>query len=392
MKRNTTLWIFIVTLALVSVGTVMVYSSSAATAAYQKRRVLRRKAPEILQKTTLYHDPAFLKKQLMWVVLSLGAMLFLYRCDYVKIGKWSYWMLGGVIFLLAVVLVRGVSVNGARRWLRIGPFTIQPSEFAKLALVIFMARFLAEHKDKMKSFVRGFLPVLGILSVTLILIVLEPDFGATVIVGTIVFIIWFIAGLRILHLSSLAIASVPCAVMAILLNPYRVRRLLAFIAPWRHAQGSAYQVIQSQIAVGSGGLSGVGLGAGLQKYQFLAEPYTDFIFAIVGEELGFIGATLLVLLFVLLMWLGITVALRVGDYYSGLLASGIVTMICLSAAINLMVVLGMLPPKGLALPFISYGGSSLITNMAAIGILLNISKATEQAMGSGRRRQKKLVL
>jgi cell division protein FtsW len=229
--------------------------------------------------------------------------------------------------------------------------------------------------------------VLGILSSTLILIILEPDFGSTVIIGMIVFTIWFIAGLRILHLSSLVLASIPCAIVSILLNPYRVKRILGFIDPWSHAQGSAYQVIQSQIAVGSGGLTGRGLGAGLQKYHFLAESHTDFIFAIVGEETGFIGAALLVLMFIVLLWMGVTVALRASDYYTGLLASGIVTMICLSAAVNFWVVMGLLPPKGLALPFISYGGSSLVTNMAGIGILLNISKVTEESQGLGRRRK-----
>jgi len=386
--KRTTLWIFIVTLFLVCLGTIMVYSSSAATAAYQKRRILKKRAPDVLNQTTLYHDSAFLKKQLLWVALSLGALFFFYNYDYARLKRKSYWILGSVVFLLSVVLIVGVTVNGAKRWLKLGPFTLQPSEFAKLALVIFMARFLAEHKDKMKSFARGFLPVLGILSLTLILIVLEPDFGTTVILGMIVFIIWFIAGLRLLHLSSLFLASIPCGIVVILLNPYRVRRILAFLNPWKHARGSAYQVIQSQIAVGSGGIGGRGLGAGLQKYHFLAESHTDFIFSIIGEELGFIGATFVVLLFVLLLWLGVIVALRVSDYYTGLLASGIITMICLSAVVNFWVVLGLLPPKGLALPFVSYGGSSLITNMAAIGILLNISKVTEETMCKARRRRR----
>jgi cell division protein FtsW len=387
MIKNTTLWIFIATLCLVCIGTSMVYSSSAAMAAYQKRLFLSRKAPEVLKETTLYHDASFLKKQIMWVLISLSVLVFFYHYDYISLGRKSYWILGLSIFLLIMVLLFGNTVNGAKRWLRIGPFTLQPSEFAKLALVIFMARFLSEHKDKVKSFARGFLPVLGILSVTLILTILEPDFGTTVIIGMIVFIIWFIAGLRLLHLSSLFLASIPCAIVVILLNPYRVKRILGFIDPWKHASGSAYQVIQSQIAVGSGGLTGRGLGEGLQKYHFLAESHTDFIFAIVGEELGFIGATLVLLLFVALLWLGVIVALRVSDYYTGLLASGIITMITLSAVVNFCVVLGLLPPKGLALPFISYGGSSLLTNMAGIGILLNISKVTEESLGERLRRK-----
>ena len=381
IRRNTTLWIFIVTLALVSFGTVMVYSSSAATAAYQKRGLLKKKAPELLYQTTLFHDPAFLNKQIVWVALALGALFFFYHVDYVKLGRFSHLIMAVAVILLVMVLILGNKVNGAKRWLRIGSFTLQPSEFAKLALVIFMARFLSEHKDKMKSFLKGFLPVLAILSITLILVVREPDFGATVVIGAIVFIIWFIAGLRILHLSSLFIASVPCAVVAIIAEPYRLRRILAFLSPWSDPMGGGYQIIQAQVAVGSGGILGRGLGAGLQKYQFLSEAHTDFIFAIVGEEVGLVGSMFVVLMFVLLLMLGVTVALRATDYYTGLLASGIVTMICLSAAVNIWVVLGMLPPKGLALPFISYGGSSLLVNMAAIGILLNISKTTEEAMG-----------
>jgi cell division protein FtsW len=359
----------------------MVYSSSAATAAYQKRGLLKKKAPELLYQTTLFHDPAFLNKQIVWVALALGALFLFYHIDYAKLGRYSPLILIVSVILLIMVLILGNKVNGAKRWLRIGSFTLQPSEFAKLALVIFMARFLSEHKDKVKSFAKGFLPVLAILSITLILVVREPDFGATVVIGAIVFIIWFIAGLRILHLSSLFIASVPCAVVAIIAEPYRLKRILAFLNPWSDPMGGGYQIIQAQVAVGSGGLLGRGLGAGLQKYQFLSEAHTDYIFAIVGEEVGLVGSIFVVLMFVLLLMLGVTVALRATDYYTGLLASGIVTMICLSAAVNFWVVLGMLPPKGLALPFISYGGSSLLVNMAAIGILLNISKTTEEAMG-----------
>lgn len=380
MRRRTTLWIFIVTLALISVGTVMVYSSSAATAAYHQRRSLQKRSVGGIEKSVHFHDAAFLKKQLLWVGVSLVALLFFYYvADYALLGRLSPFILGGSIILLVLVLFLGRNINGSKRWLHFAGFTLQPSEFAKLALVIFMSHFLAEHKNKVKSFVRGFLPVLIILSFTLVLIIMEPDFGATVIIGAIVFSIWFVAGLRIVHLSSLVIAGIPCVVLAIILWPYRLKRILAFLDPWKYPRTIGYQIIQSQIAVGTGGVTGKGLGAGMQKYHFLAESHTDFIFAIVAEEMGFIGAACVILLFVSLLYLGIRVALRAKDYYTGLLASGIVTMICLSAAVNLFVVLSMLPPKGLALPFISYGGSSLLTNMIAVGILLNISKATEEA-------------
>ncbi|HPB31052.1 MAG TPA: putative lipid II flippase FtsW [Candidatus Sumerlaeota bacterium] len=379
MKRNTTLCIFIVTLALVSIGTVMVYSSSAATAAYHDRLMIYRKAPELLEKTNHYHDADYLKKQLIWVVLGVMAMLICYNVDYARLGKYSPYILGAAVLLLIAVLIFGVRINGAKRWLRVGMFTIQPSEFAKLALVIFMSRFLAEHKNKVKSFVKGFLPVLSILGATLVLVILEPDLGSTAVIGAIIFIIWFVAGLRILHLSSLFIASIPCGLVAIFKWRYQLDRIIAFTNPWKYRDGIGFQMVQAQIAVGTGGLHGHGLGAGMQKYQFLAEAHTDYIFAILAEETGFIGGVFLVILFVALLYLGMTVALRASDYYPGLLASGIVTMICLSSAVNFFVVLSMLPPKGLALPFISYGGSSLFVNMAAIGILLNISKSTEEA-------------
>lgn len=380
IKRNITLLLFIVTLSLVSLGTAMIYSSSATAAAQQKRKVLRDKAPEMLKETVLFHDPAFLHKQIACMLLSIAALIFFYHFDYVKLGRYSIFFLIISAILLVLVLKFGAKINGARRWLRVGPFNLQPSEFAKLSLVIFMARFLSEHKDRVKSFMKGFLPVLSILSVILVLVVMEPDFGSTVIIGAIVFFIWFIAGLRVLHLASLFMASIPCAIVAVLMNPYRIKRILAFLDPWADPKQGGYQMIQALLAIGSGGWFGRGLGSGFQKYQFLSEAHTDFIYAIVGEELGFVGAALLVLMFVILMWLGIRVAMNAADYYTSLLSSGIVIMICLSAAVNFWVVLGMLPPKGLALPFISYGGSSLLVNMSAIGILLNISKNIEETL------------
>ena len=380
IKRNTTLLLFIITLSLVALGTAMVYSSSATTAAQQKRKLISKKAPELLKEAVLFHHPAFLRKQIACVFLAIAALFFFYNFDYVKLGKYSAFFLVISAILLVLVLKFGVKINGAKRWLNVGLFNLQPSEFAKLSLVIFMARFLSEHKDKVKSFMKGFLPVLSILSVILVLVVLEPDFGSTVIIGAIVFFIWFIAGLRLIHLGSLFMASIPCAIVAILMNPYRIKRILAFLDPWADPMQGGYQMIQAQLAVGSGGWFGRGLGSGFQKYQFLSEAHTDFIYAIVGEELGFIGAALLILMFIILMWLGVRIALNAADYYTSLLSSGIVIMICLSAAVNFWVVMGMLPPKGLALPFISYGGSSLLVNMSAIGILLNISKNIEETL------------
>ncbi len=388
-KLNTTFLIFTITIILVGIGLVMVYSSSAPVSAYQIRRSVQKENPQEAAQLNIHHDTSYLKKQAIWAVLGFAVMLFLYYGDYQKLKEYGTWLMLIALVLLVLVLIPhvGVMVNGARRWLRLGSFTIQPSEFAKLALVIFMAKLLSE-KDKyeIRSFFKGFLPALMVLAMFLILVILEPDFGTAVILGGIVFVIWYIGGMRLLHLASLAAASVPCLFVAIVIKHYRIERLIGFFFQDRDILGINYQLNQSLIAVGSGGLFGKGLGRGLQKYQFLTEPHTDFVFAIIGEELGFLGTTLVVLLFFMLVIQGIRVAIKAPDYFGGLLAAGIITMIGLSAYINFMVVLGCLPTKGMTLPFISYGGSSLLVNMAAIGILLNISKYKEFVVYGNRRR------
>lgn len=388
-KLNTTFLIFTITIILVGIGLVMVYSSSAPISAYQIRRSVQKADPLHAAELNVHHDMSYLKKQAIWAALGIAVMLILYYGDYQKLKEYGTWLMLIALLLLMLVLIPhvGVMVNGARRWLRLGSFTLQPSEFAKLALVIFMAKLLSE-KDKyeIRSFFKGFLPALTALAIFLILVILEPDFGTAVILAGIVFVIWYIGGMRPLHLASLAATSIPCLFVAIAIQPYRIKRLLGFFFPDKDLLGINYQLNQSLIAVGSGGLFGQGLGRGLQKYQFLSEAHTDFIFAIIGEELGFIGATLVVLLFLLLVIQGIRVAIKAPDYFGGMLAAGIITMIGLSACINFMVVLGCLPTKGMTLPFISYGGSSLLVNMAAIGILLNISKYKEFVVYGHRQR------
>ncbi len=388
-KLNTTFLIFTITIILVGIGLAMVYSSSAPVSAYQIRRSVQKENPQEAAQLNIYHASSYLKKQAIWAVLGFAVMLFLYYGDYQKLKEYGTWLMVIALVLLVLVLIPhvGVMVNGARRWLRLGSFTIQPSEFAKLALVIFMAKLLSE-KDKyeIRSFLKGFLPALMVLAMFLILVILEPDFGTAVILGGIVFVIWYIGGMRVLHLASLAAASVPCLFVAIVIKHYRIDRLVGFFYQDQDILGINYQLNQSLIAVGSGGLFGTGLGSGLQKYQFLTEPHTDFVFAIIGEELGFLGASLVVLLFFMLVIQGIRVAIKAPDYFGGLLAAGIITMIGLSAYINFMIVLGCLPTKGMTLPFISYGGSSLLVNMAAIGILLNISKYKEFVVYGNRRR------
>jgi cell division protein FtsW len=388
-KLNTTYLVFTITIILVGIGLVMVYSSSAPISAYQIRRSVQKDNPEQASEMNLYHDASYLQKQAIWASLGLVAMLLLYYSDYQKLKEYGTWLMLVALLLLILVLIPriGVMVNGARRWLRLGSFTLQPSEFAKLALIIYMAKLLSEKdRQEIRTFLKGFLPALTVLAMFLILVILEPDFGTAVILGGIVFVIWYIGGMRLLHLSSLVAASVPCLFVAIVIKQYRIDRLLGFFCRDKDILGINYQLNQSLIAIGSGGLFGKGLGRGLQKYQFLTEAHTDFVFAIIGEELGFIGAALVVLLFFLLMIQGIRIAIKAPDYFGGMLAAGIITMIGLSAFINFLVVLGCMPTKGMTLPFISYGGSSLLVNMAAIGILLNISKYKEFVVYGNRQR------
>ncbi|EAX46436.1 stage V sporulation protein E [Thermosinus carboxydivorans Nor1] len=351
--------LFFAVIGLLSLGIVMVYSSSAISA--------------YVNFSDSYY---FLKRQLLWASMGLIFMFAAMNVDYHVWRKLSKHILILTLILLVLVLLPGLGkvVNGARRWLGFGSFYLQPSEIAKLSMVMFCAHSLSKYQDKITSFIRGIGPHLLLLLLVFGLILKEPDLGTALVIGGTVFILLFTAGAKISHLASLGITGVVGVVIAIIVEPYRLRRLLAFSDPWADPLNSGYHIIQSLYALGSGGLFGVGLGRSREKFLYLPEPHTDFIFAILGEELGFIGTVTVIILFFLFAWRGFRVAILAPDIYGSMLAAGITTMIVLQALMNIAVVTASMPVTGIPLPFISFGGSALIFTLAGIGVLLNISR------------------
>jgi cell division protein FtsW len=376
--------LLVLTLALVGLGLVMVYSASGARAGWEQRLVVQSIDADVLDQYP-HHSVAYLQRQTVWVVASLVWLMILVGIDTEWLHRGAPWIAGGVLLLLILVIATplGITSKGATRWLRLGPVTIQPSEFAKPALVLLMARLLAAKRDKARHLLRGFLPLAGTTALFLGLILLERDLGTVVVLGAVVFGMWCLARLRPAHLLGVVACAIPMLLYALLAHSYRVQRILAFFEPEKYALTTGYQLNQSLIAVGSGGLFGRGLGLGLQKYMFLSESHTDFIFAIICEELGFIGAAGVVVLFLLWIIQGMRVSLRAVDYFTCLAAAGMTLVVGISAFVNFMVVLGLAPTKGLALPFISYGGSSMVATLTCAGVILNI--ANESLLNGGAR-------
>ena len=353
------MWLLVVAIALLSVGVVMVYSASAIVAADR------------------FRDPYFfLKKQLFWALLGCGALWLALRVDYRRLERWSMPLLALAVLLLVLVLIPpvGHAINGTRRWIRLGPVSFQPAEFAKFALVGFLAAFLSRRTDRLHDFWRGVALPLGVAGTLAVLVVLQPDLGNCVTLVALTFALLFLAGSRFQHLSLVLAAALPLVVVAVFAAPYRLRRITAFVDPWQDPRGGGFQIIQSWLALGTGGLLGRGLGGSRQKLFYLPEAHTDFIFAIIGEELGFVGATAVLALFVLLVWRGVRIGLRAPDPFGAYLALGITVLLATQTLVNLGVVTGLLPTKGLPLPFISFGGSALVVTMLATGVLLNISQ------------------
>lgn len=361
-KMSPDYWLFLVVLALLGLGVVMVYSASAILA------------------TDRFRDAHFfLKKQLFWAVLGLGVMWGVMAVDYRRWRPLVSPLLALAFVLLVLVLVPpfGQSINGTRRWLRWGPVSVQPTELAKLVLVVYLADFLARRQAVIDSLWRGVLPPLVVTGSVAGLVLLQPDLGSAVAIVGVVLCMIFVAGARLQHLGLIGGLAVPVVALAVWVAPYRLRRILTFMDPWADPRGAGFQIIQSYLALGGGGLLGRGLGESKQKLFYLPEPHTDFIFAILGEELGFLGAIATVTLFGLLLWRGIRIGLRVADPFGALLAFGVSALLVNQAVVNLGVVVGLFPTKGLPLPFVSSGGSSLLVAMAAVGILLNISQRAE---------------
>jgi cell division protein FtsW len=359
-KKTTPDFILIIAMfSLLSIGLIMVYSASAIWATYK------------------FDDTFFFaKRQLLFAGVGIVAMLVIMNIDYWNWRRWAKPLIIICFILLLVVLIPGIGTlrNGSRSWIGVGAFSIQPSEFMKLAMIVFLAKFLSERQKYITSFKKGLAPSLGLVFLAFGLIMMQPDLGTgTVMVGTCIAMI-FIAGARISHFVGLGMLGVAGFVALVISAPYRMKRITSFLDPWQDPLGSGFQIIQSLYAIGPGGLFGLGLGQSRQKFFYLPEPQTDFIFAILSEELGFIGGSLVILLFSLLLWRGIRIALGAPDLFGAFLAVGIIIMIAIQVMINIGVVTGLMPVTGITLPFLSYGGSSLTLMLMAVGVLLNISR------------------
>jgi cell division protein FtsW len=286
----------------------------------------------------------------------------------------TYPLLFVSIGLLTALLFAGlgVSAGGSTRWLRLGVFTFQPVEVARIALIVFLAYSLNKKQDSLQIFSVSFVPHLLILGVFAFLLMLQPDFGSIVIFGAVTWVMMFVGGVPLRYLLSTLILLAPAAYLLMVTAPYRLKRLVSFLNPWEFPAGEGYQMIHSLMAFGTGGLWGTGIGQGYQKLFYLPEPHTDFIFAVIGEELGFLGVLSILALYAVVLWRGVRISLNCQDTFGMLMASGITFAMTLQVSVNLGVALGLLPTKGLTLPFLSYGGTSLILNMACIGMLMNI--------------------
>jgi len=337
---------------------VMVYSASAVVAQQEN--------------SNQFH---YLTKQAIWTGIGFVVMFAAMRLDYMWLRNRRF--VCGLLVLTVLMLLAAFvfpSVNGAHRWIKLSKFSIQPSEISKLTLAIFLAYFLEQHAGEERSFVRTFLPCAVVTGLLAVLVVAEPDLGTSVMLLVIFGVVIYTAGARLLHLGLAAAPALIALAGLLIFVPFRVRRLTAFLDPWADPQGSGYQVVQSLLAVGSGGPHGLGFAQGKQKLFFLPFAHSDFIFAVIGEELGLAGALGVVLVFGLFLWRGIRTCLRAPDRFGMLLSLALVTGIVAQALFNISVVLALMPTKGIPLPFISYGGSSLVPTLAAAGILLNISQ------------------
>ncbi len=357
-KLQSDKWLFLATLALVCVSIVMVYSASAVVAL------------EVYK--TPYH---YVTRQVMWAVLGLAVLSIVMRIDYRTYrNEQLIWTALGVVAVMLVAVLFSRPINGSRRWFGLGGFGIQPSELAKVGAIFFTALVLERRMHRIND-VRYSLPPIALIVGGLgLLILAEPDFGTTVAMGIVVAGMILAAGLSYRYVLGLALVGLPLAYVVLMSAEYRRKRLLAFLDPWADPLDGGYHIIQSLIAVGSGGTLGRGLMGGVQKLFYLPEPQTDFIFAVIGEELGLIGATFVVLCFGVIAWRGLRAATNAPDRFGAFLALGITVMVVAQALVNVSVVLGLLPTKGIPLPLVSSGGSSLLVNLASIGVLMNISQ------------------
>jgi cell division protein FtsW len=323
-----------------------------------------------------YQQPyLFLTKQLLWATLGLAVLWGAMGVDYRRYREPAFiWTCLGLVTVCLVLVLFSPPVNNARRWFSIGGLGIQPSELAKLVAIVFIAALLEKRIHRINEVGYSLLPIGLVVGTLMVLILLEPDFGTSMSLALIAGVMVFAAGLSYMYVIGAGLMLLPLAAFIMLGAEYRRRRLFAFLHPWDDPLGDGFQLIQSLIAVGTGGVSGRGLMQGVQKLFYLPEPHSDFIYAVISEELGLIGATAVLICFCVITWRGLRVSMRAPDTFGSFLALGLTTMIAVQALVNISVVLGMLPTKGIPLPFVSAGGSSLLINLLGMGVLLNVSR------------------
>ena len=367
--RQTPLLILLVVIGLLGLGTVMVYSATAG-----------------LSEDRFESSHFYLKRWSLRLFASLVAMYLVSRVDYRTWGQAAPYLLGlgflGLVSVLGLKLLGIGKIRGAYRWIPIPGGTFQPADLMRLALVVYLARSLSRRQGLIRDFGRGFLPYAAIVGSAMGLIALQPDLSTALAIGLVCGLMFYIAGVRLWHLLGTGLVMVPPLYTIIFVFGYRKDRILDFLSPSHDVQGAGYQVTQSLVALGSGGLTGAGLGQSLQKYSFLPEPHTDFVFSILGEELGLVGTLGLLLLFLAFARLGLRIARSASDLQGFLLASGITCMVLAYALVNMGVCTGLLPTTGLPLPFISYGGSSLFLTLVAAGILINVGRRVASDPGA----------
>lgn len=359
MKKNLGLYLFFIALILIIFGLVMIYSASSIWALYKFSDSFK-----------------YVKQQALFIAIGIILVLFIRKINYNFYYKNATSIFVVCIILLILVLIPGIGSvrNGSRSWFGIGSFGIQPSEFAKIGLIILTSKYLSKSNKFVKDIKRGVIPILALMFLIFGLIMLQPDFGTGMIIVVTIIAMLFVAGVNIKFFIGLGSIGVVGIIALILIAPYRMDRITSFIDPWSDPLGTGFQIIQSLYAIGPGGLLGMGFLKSRQKQFYLPEPQTDFIFSIISEEFGVLGVIIVTTLFVLLLYLGIKISLKCKESFPKLLAFGLIFQMLIQAVMNLMVVIGLIPVTGVTLPFLSYGGSSLLVSMVSIGIILNISK------------------
>ncbi len=358
-KKNIDLILFLAVIILAAFGVIMVYSASSVWAEYK------------------FNDQfKFFKAQGIFYIIGIIAMLIISKIDYNLYKKHANLIILVCFILLVLVLIPGIGTvrNGSRSWFGIGGFGIQPSEFAKIGLIIFVAKYLANNKKEIRNITKGVFPILGVILVFFALIMLEPDFGTGMVIVLSLITILFISGVKLSFFIKIGCLGLLGITALIIVAPYRMARIVSFLNPWSDPLGSGFQIIQSLYAIGPSGLLGLGFGNSIQKQFYLPEPQTDFIFSIISEEFGILGVLIVCTFFFIIFYRAIKIALSCNDLFAKYLVFGLIFGIIIQAVLNLCVVIGLIPVTGVTLPFLSYGGSSLLVSLSSIGIILNVSR------------------